>query len=330
MNMRNCRQAGVIFAAGTVLSLALCGCSVKAPEAGSQGDSGGVSETQGELQNTGPDDGVQEASEGAADSGDESFSLSDNVAAETDLESYFQGIRGCAVFYEPEQRHYTYYNPELWEYESSPCSTFKIISALMGLEHGVIDPENSIRAWDKEEYWNQEWNRDTSLTEAFQGSCIWYFRDVIDELGPETVQADLDKLEYGNRDISDWSGTLNTNNNSMRLRGFWVESSLLISPRRQVEVLERIFGSDMFSRPAVARLKEVMLTDSGTDLLKIYGKTGMGVKDGRCVDAWFAGFYEDGAEGSPVYFAVRLDDPDNPDSSSKKAREIAVNIINGL
>lgn len=55
------------------------------------------------------------------------------------------------------------------------------------------------------------------------------------------MQTELDRLSYGNCDISDWNGGLNTNNNNRALTGFWLESSLLISPKEQVEVLERIF-----------------------------------------------------------------------------------------
>lgn len=51
-------------------------------------------------------------------------------------------------------------------------------------------------------------------------------------------------LQYGNCDISDWEGQLNTNNNNRALTGFWIESSLTISPKEQVEVMERIFGEN--------------------------------------------------------------------------------------
>lgn len=48
--------------------------------------------------------------------------------------------------------------------------------------------------------------------EAFRESCVWYFREVIDEIGQETMQKALDQISYGNCDISDWEGRLNTNN----------------------------------------------------------------------------------------------------------------------
>lgn len=100
------------------------------------------------------------------------------------------------------------------------------------------------------------------------------------------------KLKYGNCDISDWSGKLNTNNDNPLLTGFWIESSLLISPKEQVEVMEHIFGDDRdYSQETVEQLKQVMLLSELNDEdTLIYGKTGMGKDYGITVDSWFTGF----------------------------------------
>lgn len=45
--------------------------------------------------------------------------------------------------------------------------------------------------------------------QAFSYSCVWYFRKIIDEIGQERMQEALEKLSYGNCDISDWEGRLN-------------------------------------------------------------------------------------------------------------------------
>lgn len=66
-----------------------------------------------------------------------------------------------------------------------------------------------------------------------------YYRQVVDDIGKDMMQKELDKLQYGNCDISDWEGRLNTNNNNRVLTGFWIQSSLLISPKEQVEVMEQ-------------------------------------------------------------------------------------------
>lgn len=242
-----------------------------------------------------------------------------------DLEQYFEGINGCAVFYDYSNGKQYVYNQELSAKQSSPCSTFKIVSSLLGLEHGVIDPEDSVYQWNGTTYWKKDWNRDIGFKDAFQSSCVWYFREVINRLGEDTVADGLELLSYGNCDISDWEGRLNTNNSNRDLTGFWVESSLKISPEEQVKVLAEIFeGEGKFKKDMIDLLKDAMLIESN-DGRTIYGKTGMGVKDGQCVDAWFVGMMS--REDKNLYYAVRLDDPENEKTSSQKAKEILLTIL---
>ena len=246
---------------------------------------------------------------------------------EKDWSEYFRGLNGAAVVYDAAHGQYMVYNEELAMTQRSPCSTFKIISSLVALENGVIDPGDSLRPWSGETYWNEDWNRDIDFYDAFRSSCVWYFREVIDEIGQGMMAEGLEELHYGNGDISDWEGRLNTNNNNRALTGFWIESSLKISPLEQAEVMERIFGDgSVYSEKTREELKKVMLAEEEcrADLL-IYGKTGMGKSQGIVVDAWYAGFAE-GAEGT-VYFCVYLGRTDGEDVSSAAAREIAVRIV---
>lgn len=176
-------------------------------------------------------------------------------------------------------------------------------------------------------FWNEDWNRDIDFSEAFRTSCVWYYRQVIDDIGKDTMQQELNRLQYGNCDISDWEGRLNTNNNNRALTGFWIESSLLISPKEQTEVMERIFGdASDYSEQTQNELKQVMLT-AGRERsdISIYGKTGMGKAEGVVVDAWFTGFAESG-EGN-LYFCVYLGRTDGMNVSSSLAKEIAIQII---
>ncbi len=280
-----------------------------------------------------------------------------------DWSSYFGDLNGAAVLYDPEENTCQVYNEELANTRRSPCSTFKIISSLTALESGVLDLEDSVRPWSGETFWNSDWNRDIGFSDAFRTSCVWYFRALIDDIGPERMQEELDRLQYGNCDISDWEGRQNTNNNNRALTGFWIESSLKISPMEQVQVLERIFGSrSEYSAETVEALKQVMFleglsakenmlagdtaveentlagnttveentpvanTASGEKPeLRIYGKTGMGKANGVTVDAWFTGFAD--CAGQRMYFCVYLGETPNADVSSTKAREIAVDIF---
>lgn len=254
-----------------------------------------------------------------ADTGYNTINISDSVTEEIDLSGNFRGINGCAVIYDPSNDKYLLFNASLCEQKVSPYSTFKIVSALAGLNNGVIENEHSTMNYSGEKYPLDEWNDDLSLEKAFQTSCIWYFRQIIDEVGQDEIQSELIRLEYGNCDISEWDGS---NINPMPdLNGFWLDSSLKISSLEQVQVLKEIFdGESIYSAEHIAILKEIMLVSE--DTRKIYGKTGSG-PDG---EAWFVGFAEE--NDTKKYFAVYLNDTTQTDKvSGSVAKEIALNIL---
>ena len=50
------------------------------------------------------------------------------------------------------------------------------------------------------------------------------------------------------------------NNKNRALTGFWIESSLLVSPKEQTEIMERIFGKEsVYKEETREELKRVML-----------------------------------------------------------------------
>lgn len=253
--------------------------------------------------------------------------ITEPMIEDIDWSNYFDGINGTAVIYEPIENCYQIYNQELALTQRSPCSTFKIISSLIALENGIIKPKESVHTWSGEMFWNKEWNRDIDFSDAFRSSCVWYFREIIDEIGKDRIQENLNELGYGNCDISDWEGRLNTNNNNPVLTGFWIESSLLISPKEQVEVMERIFGDNTdYSEETLEQLKQVMLLSEQDNAgISIYGKTGMGKAYGIVIDSWYTGFAD--TTDKRIYFCVYLGETDNRNVSSTKAKEIAIKIV---
>lgn len=253
--------------------------------------------------------------------------ITEPMIEDIDWSNYFDGINGTAVIYEPIGNCYQIYNQELALTQRSPCSTFKIISSLIALENGIMKPKESVHTWSGEMFWNEEWNRDIDFSDAFRSSCVWYFREIIDEIGKDRIQENLNELGYGNCDISDWEGRLNTNNNNPVLTGFWIESSLLISTKEQVEVMERIFGDNTdYSEETLDQLKQVMLLSEQDNAgISIYGKTGMGKAYGIVVDSWYTGFAD--TTDKRIYFCVYLGETDNRNVSSTKAKEIAIKIV---
>lgn len=249
---------------------------------------------------------------------------------EVDWEHYFDGINGAAVVYTPSDNSYQIYNQAVALSQHSPCSTFKIVSSLIALENKIVVPEDSVRTWSGEVFWNENWNRDIDWADSFRTSCVWYFREIIDEIGMELMQEELDELYYGNCDISDWEGFMNTHNSNQALNGFWIESSLKISPKEQVEVMERIFGEQsVYSQKTQNYLKQVMLVQEQQNAdISIYGKTGMGISQENLVDTWFTGFAD--TINGRSYFCVYMRDVEEKNGSSAKAKEAAIELLQNL
>lgn len=284
---------------------------------------------QNETQNAQPEN-KEDTEESAAASKNERMQEKKPKVIETDWSKYFDGLYGTAVLYDAAVGQYQIFNRKAASARRSPCSTFKIISSLAALENGILNPQDSMRTWSGETFWNKDWNRDIDFYEAFRVSCVWYFRQLTDEVGREKMQQIVEQLRYGNCDLSDWEGRLNTNNQNRALTGFWIESSLAISPKEQVKVMKRIFADQsVYSKNTQNILKQAMRlnvhTDEDTDQYPIYGKTGMGVAQGKTIDAWYTGFMER-PQGN-VYFCVWLGQTDAKEISSAAAREIAVRIL---
>lgn len=276
--------------------------------------SGEVNNSQGEdiIQNSGGNQ-FQEESVGPTDSRDSKDSL-DIVVEESvfyyenvDYSQYFQGYDGTGVLYSPDL--FEYVHDEEWsETRFSPYSTFKIVSTLMGLEEGIVSDLDSRMKYNGSIYWYAPWNDDVTLLEAFQNSCVWYYHQLVYQMEQDKVQEYLDLLDYGNCDLSEWEG--NGSNSMVDLNGFWLNSSLKISPKEQVRVLADIFsGGTIFAEEHIFLLKEMMKYDG------VFGKTGSG--NGQ---SWFVGFDE--LSDVTVYFAVLIEG-----GSGAVARGIALDLI---
>lgn len=244
--------------------------------------------------------------------------IPDPVWNTVDYSEYFQGIQGCAVVFDSREDEYQVYNEELCYTQVSPCSTFKIVSTLIGLETGVVTGLDSTMGYDNTRYPVKAWNKNLTLKEAFQSSCVWYFRKILDQVGTDEVQRQLNELVYGNCDITQWEGS---NVNAMpQLNGFWLESSLLISPMEQVNIMSDIMeGRTEYVSGETEILKELMLVQED-EVRRIYGKTGTG----NAGDGWFVGFEE--RQGKTYYFAVYLKD-EEAEVKGDTAKAIAIDIL---
>lgn len=234
----------------------------------------------------------------------------------SDYSDCFDKINGCAVFYDFNENKYYVYNENECNKRYSPYSIFKIVSSLEGLKYGVVTDENSQMSYSGKEYPFDTWNKELGFKEAFQVSCVWYFRQLTDKVGMEKFSEDVKNLNYGNCDVSEWNGS--GVNPDDELNGFWLGSSLEISPIEAARVVSDIFeGKTDYEYEHINILKDIMKSEYPN----MYGKTGTGMDN----TAWYNGFYE--KDNKRIYFAIHLNNGDNENVAGSNAKEITYKII---
>jgi beta-lactamase class D len=218
----------------------------------------------------------------------------------TDLEAILDatGFAGTALLYDLHRDRLYAVHGERADERRLPASTFKIANTLAALDAGLVEDENTVLPWDGEVHPAQPaWNRDLSLRYAFRASAVPHFQGLARRLGPERMQAALDRLGYGNRDIS---GGIDR---------FWLDGGLRISPREQLDFLVRLYRNQLpVSVRAQETVKRVML-DRETEAVRIRAKTGWAMRVPVQV-GWWVGWVE---RGDDVYFFVTSLVAERPD-----------------
>lgn len=238
-----------------------------------------------------------------------------------DLSGYFAGYDSCFVLFDQNKNEYSIYNEPKSQKQVSPCSTFKIMNALIGLESKILADENTTFKWDGTDYYNEVWNKDQTLASAITNSTFWYFQKSASKVGADSMQSYLNKVGYGNKDISGG------------ITQFWEQSSLLISPKEQVEMLRRIYSYQIpISKRNIDIVKKILVLSKENGAV-LSGKTGSGLKgSGRFIQqgsddgyiiGWFVGYVE--KDSNVYYFAVNIEG--EKDAYGGKAKEITLKIL---
>ncbi len=231
-----------------------------------------------------------------------------------DLSSCFQGYEGSFVLYDMAQDTWNIYDMDRAALRVSPDSTYKIYDALIGLEAGVITPEDSTMEWNRELYPFQEWNTDQTLQSAMSASVNWYFQEIDKQLGTSAIDRYIREIRYGNE------------NTKGGLSSYWMESSLKISPIEQVELLQKLYDNSLdFHAENINAVKDSILLSS-SETRSLYGKTGTGRINGMDVNGWFVGYAA--APDNTWFFAANIAADDGASGSS--AAEITRRILSEM
>jgi bla regulator protein BlaR1 len=231
-----------------------------------------------------------------------------------DLHQFFKGYVGSFVLYDHDAQQYRIYNEEKSTLRVSPDSTYKIYSALFALQSNVISPEESTLSWDGTKQPYDAWNMDQDVSSALQNSVNWYFQELDRRTGFETIQSNLQAINYGNSDVSGELGE------------FWLESSLKISPVEQVQLLQAFYYNQLgYNEMHIQAVKKALRLEKSEEA-RLSGKTGTGTVNGKNINGWFIGYVE--TKNNTYFFATNIQNED--DSSGSKAGEITLSILKDL
>jgi beta-lactamase class D len=210
---------------------------------------------------------------------------------DNDLKKYFDSahVDGCFSLWDNATGKVTVYNMKLDTQRVLPASTFKIVNSLIGLESGKITDEKMVIKWDSIKRWNDDWNKDLTMEEAFKVSAVPYYQEVARRIGRDTMQYWIDTLHYGNMNIN---GPIDS---------FWLNNTLKISPDEQLGLVYQLYFDKLpFTKRSQEIVRDVMLQENNT-LYKLSYKTGWGFDEKNNAIGWMVGWIE---ENRHVYFFV--------------------------
>ncbi len=213
------------------------------------------------------------------------------------------------------------------EARHTPASTFKIPLAVMGFDSGILKSPSEpsvpltddlkariVNLYHPEKYPIQYfYNRAQTPASWMMFSVIWYSQYITHNLGKEKFQEYIDKLNYGNKDVSGHAGK------DDGLDSSWIFSSLEISPKEQLEFIEKLQQRKLpVSKSAHENTIKIIRQDNIWDNWQLYGKTGGGMTGG-----WFVGWIQ--KDKRTIAFAQYVELENSPLSGGIVARESAKN-----
>ena len=222
------------------------------------------------------------------------FSLNTMVSnSNADLRQIFDEnkITGSITVYDYKNKICIYSDEKDSKVRKLPASTFKIPNSLIFLEEEVVKDENEVVKWDEVKRYNENWNKDLNLREAFEYSSLWFYMKGAEQIKSEKYKEYLKEFSYGNQVVPE-------KNNS-----FWVDRSLEISPEEQINFLVNLYEEKFpLSEKTYRTVKNIMINEKTPEYI-LRGKTGWG-RDGTENVIWYVGYIE--AKGNIYFFATRI------------------------
>lgn len=200
-------------------------------------------------------------------------------------------IQGVLVTY--DGRDYQVYGNQLDRASQSfiPASTFKMLNALIAIEHGKTHPDEVFK-WDGQPRSFAAWQRDFNLAEAMQASVVPVYQTLARRIGLELMQQEVKRIQFGNQKIG------------KKVDDFWLVGPLQISPKQEAKFAYDLAMDHLaFKHETQQQVKKMLLIERRGDA-KLYAKSGWGM-DVEPQVGWYTGWVKQ-ANGQVTSFALNL------------------------
>lgn len=238
-----------------------------------------------------------------------------NVKEDNSLGNFFKDAKseGCFALFDNATGNFTVYNLERYRDSTySPGSSFNLVTALVGLQTGIIPNDSMVVKSDSAHQEVPEWNGDLSMYRAFRVSSVPYFQEIARRIGNDTMQFWVDSLAYGNKLIK---GSVDS---------FYLNNTIKLTPDEQLGLVKRLYFNQLpFYRLNQEIVKRAMLMEDRPEYKLSYV-----VGDGRKADgtplSWVTGYIEE--NNHPYLFVLNMESKD-PTANLRTAR---IPIVKGI
>jgi len=176
--------------------------------------------------------------------------------------------------------------------EYIPASTFKMLNALIGLEHHKVTT-TEIFKWDGKKRLFPEWEKDMTLGDAMKASAIPVYQDLARRIGLKLMSNEVKRVGYGNVNI----GT--------QVDNFWLVGPLKITPQQEAQFAYKLAHKTLPFSQNVQEQVQSMLFIEEKNGNKIYAKSGWGFDVNPQV-GWLTGWVVQ-PQGNIVAFSLNLE-----------------------
>ncbi len=193
--------------------------------------------------------------------------------------------------------------------EYIPASTFKMLNALIGLQHAKVTT-NEIFKWNGEKRAFPTWEKDLTLGEAMQASAVPVYQELARRIGLALMQQEVKRLGFGNANIG------------KQVDNFWLVGPLKITPEQEAQFAYQLATQTLpFDVVVQKQVKDMLYIESRGDA-KLYAKSGWGM-DVEPQVGWYTGWVDDG-HGKITAFSLNMQMAAGDDVAERKQLTLGV------